>query len=132
MKVCFPVEVDSGLESRVYGHFGSAPVFIIVDTHTGKVGKTINRDRNHEHGRCSPVAALGGTEVDAVVVGGIGAGAINGLTRAGIKVLKSGAETVKANLDMLADSLLAEIDPADVNCAHSHGGHSHGGGCSHG
>ena len=32
MKVCFPVQKDEGVESQVYNHFGSAPVFIMVDT----------------------------------------------------------------------------------------------------
>ena len=32
MKICFPVEKDEGIESQVYNHFGSAPVFIMVDT----------------------------------------------------------------------------------------------------
>ena len=32
MKVCFPVQKDEGIESQVYNHFGSAPVFIVVDT----------------------------------------------------------------------------------------------------
>ena len=34
MKVCFPTETLQGLDSRVYGHFGSAPGFVIVDTGT--------------------------------------------------------------------------------------------------
>ena len=29
MKMCFPVESDQGLESKVFGHFGSAPVFVV-------------------------------------------------------------------------------------------------------
>ena len=32
MKVGFAVQGNDGVESRVYGHFGSAPAFIIVDT----------------------------------------------------------------------------------------------------
>ena len=32
MKVCFPVQKDEGVESQVYNHFGSAPVFIVVET----------------------------------------------------------------------------------------------------
>ena len=32
MKVCFPVEKNEGINSVVYGHFGSAPAFVMVDT----------------------------------------------------------------------------------------------------
>jgi hypothetical protein len=31
IKVGFAVQADEGIQSRVYDHFGSAPVFIIVD-----------------------------------------------------------------------------------------------------
>ncbi|RME41495.1 MAG: diguanylate cyclase, partial [Deltaproteobacteria bacterium] len=37
MKVCFPVNNDQGLESEVYGHFGSAPAFVVVDTESHEV-----------------------------------------------------------------------------------------------
>ena len=32
MKVCVPVTHDQGLQSPVSGHFGSAPLFVLVDT----------------------------------------------------------------------------------------------------
>ena len=34
MKICFPVQNDNGIESTVYNHFGSAPVFVVFDTDT--------------------------------------------------------------------------------------------------
>ncbi|MBE0616935.1 MAG: diguanylate cyclase, partial [Proteobacteria bacterium] len=67
MKVCFPVDDNQGLESSVFGHFGSAPCFLVVDTETAQVAEVINRDLQHAHGACSPVKALGGHSVDAVV-----------------------------------------------------------------
>ena len=90
MKLCFPVPTNEGMDSSVFGHFGSAPTFLLVDTETGTILEAINRDLHHAHGSCSPVRALGGHEVDAVVVGGIGGGALNGLSRAGIRVFHSG------------------------------------------
>ena len=76
MKVCFAVEKDEGMESAVYGHFGTAPTFVMVDPDTEGVGTVGNKDINHVHGACNPFQAIGGQAVDAVVVGGIGAGAI--------------------------------------------------------
>lgn len=32
MKICFPVSKVNGMESEVYGHFGSAPSFVVIDT----------------------------------------------------------------------------------------------------
>ena len=126
MKLCIPVERNEGLESQVYGHFGSAPLFVVVDTETSAVLEIINRDLHHDHGACSPLKALGGVEVDAVVVGGIGAGALMGLNRAGLKVYQALGATIADNLAMLAKVALPELSAEQV-C----GGHSHGHGCGH-
>jgi predicted Fe-Mo cluster-binding NifX family protein len=127
MKVCFAVQKDDGVESVVYGHFGSAPAFIVVDTAVNKAVTVNNHDLNHVHGACNPIQAIGGLSVDAVVVGGIGAGAITKLNAEGIKVYRSAAETVKQNLDLLKESKLPELSVQNA-C----GGHQGGqGGCAH-
>ena len=73
MKIAFPVQEDRGMDSAVYGHFGSAPHFIIVDSDNGAFQAASNPDMHHQHGQCQPIAALSGNPVDAIVVGGIGA-----------------------------------------------------------
>ena len=126
MKVCFPVSNNEGLQSPVSNHFGSAPLFVVVDTDSGEVAEVINRDLHHAHGACSPVKALGGHAVDAVVVGGIGGGALNGLTRAGIRVYRAEAPSIAENVARLQDGGLPQWMPGQT-C----GGHGHGHGCSH-
>ena len=126
MKICFPVAKNEGLDSKVFGHFGSAPMFVVVDADAGKVAEVVNRDLHHAHGACSPVKALGGHAVDAVVVGGIGGGALSGLSRAGIRVFAAGASTVKENVALARQGALSEWEPGRT-C----GGHGHGHGCSH-
>jgi predicted Fe-Mo cluster-binding NifX family protein len=79
MRICIPVAEYQGLESQVYGHFGSAESFVMVDTETMAVARLSNGDREHVHGACSPLAALAGARPDAVLVGGIGPGALMGL-----------------------------------------------------
>jgi predicted Fe-Mo cluster-binding NifX family protein len=126
MKVCFAVQKDDGVESAVYDHFGSAPAFIVVDTEIDKTVTVNNRDLNHVHGACNPIQALGGLSVDALVVGGIGAGAITKLKAQGIKVYRSAAATVKQNLDLLKENKLPELSVRNA-C----GGHQESqGGCS--
>jgi predicted Fe-Mo cluster-binding NifX family protein len=127
MKVCFAVQKDDGVESVVYGHFGSAPAFIVVDTEVDKAVTVNNRDLDHVHGACNPILALGGLSVDAVVVGGIGAGAITRLQAEGIKVYRSAAETVKQNLDLLKECKLPELSVQNACRGHQQGQ----GGCSH-
>ena len=124
MKVGFAVQVDEGIESRVFDHFGSAPAFVIVD-HEGKDVVSINnRDLHHVHGACNPIMALDGKTVDAMIVGGIGAGALRKLNALGIKVFGSAAETVKENLALLNENKLRELT---VN----HTCQAHEGGCGH-
>jgi predicted Fe-Mo cluster-binding NifX family protein len=86
MKVGFAVQGNEGVESKVYDHFGSAPAFVIVDTEGKEVSTVNNRDLHHVHGACNPIMALDGKSVEAMVVGGIGAGAITKLNAMGVKV----------------------------------------------
>jgi len=114
-----------GLESRVYGHFGSAPGFVIVDTKTRAVEEIGNDDLHHEHGMCQPLKALQGREVDAVAVGGIGMGALMKLQALGIKVYRVTEGTVRENMGLILEQKMPEFD-AGLTCA----GHA-GGGCAH-
>lgn len=129
MKVCFPVQRDEGIESRVFSHFGSAPAFVVVDTETNAVSIISNGDRHHAHGACNPIKALDNQKVDAVVTGGIGAGALSRLNQMGIRVHSAQAPTVRENLELFASGSLPEY--ALQGCC---GGHGHGhrqGGCAH-
>lgn len=125
MKVCFAVEQYQGIDSFVYGHFGSAPAFVVVDTANDSVSRINNGDLGHAHGACNPIMALNGSEVDAVVVGGIGAGALRGLNAKGIRVFAAVEQTVKGNLDLIKANKLPEMMMQNT-C----GGHG-GGGCGH-
>ncbi len=124
MKVCFPVQKNEGMESQVYNHFGSSPVFVVVDTE-GKGVQTINnRDLHHVHGACNPIMALDGQKVDALIVGGIGGGALMKLNAMGVKVYGAGTGTVEENLELLRDKKLQELS-MDHSCR------AHEGGCGH-
>lgn len=126
MKVCFPVTSNSGMESKVYNHFGSAPMFVVVDSETMEVSYITNNDAQHAHGACNPIKALDGQAVDAIVVGGIGGGALNKLNQSGLRVYKSQGGTVAEDMRMFGTGLLSEFTPLQT-C----GGHGHSGGCSH-
>lgn len=126
MKICFPVEENIGLESPVYNHFGSAPLFLVVDTETRQAIALQNKDQVHQHGACNPLKALGNDQLDGIVVGGIGGGALNGLLRMGLKVYRAADGTVATNMDLFLEGMLSELTPQQT-C----GGHAHGGGCSH-
>jgi predicted Fe-Mo cluster-binding NifX family protein len=126
MKICFPVAKNQGMDSIVFNHFGSAPQFVIVDQAAGSVVTIDNRDMHHEHGACNPVMALNGEQVDAIVVGGIGGGALNKLNQKGIRVYKAQGKTIRENMELISANTLPELT-LQQTCA----GHAQGQGCSH-
>jgi predicted Fe-Mo cluster-binding NifX family protein len=126
MKVCIPTQEDKGAESLAYGHFGSAPCFIIIDSETGEIRSVANNNQHHAHGACHPMSALGGMAVDAVVVGGIGRRAVMGLNEQGIKVYQAIAGTALENVNALKSGNMIELT-VESAC----GGHAHGAECGH-
>ena len=124
MEICVPVLESSGLDSPVSEHFGSAPVFMIVDTDSGACRAIVNGDQHHAHGMCQPIAALAGTKVEGVVVGDIGAGALMKLEAANIAVFRSEHRTVGETVAAWNAGTLSRVTPAGA-CAHH--GHAHAG-----
>jgi len=131
MNICIPVAKDQGLDSLVYGHFGSAPTFLVVDTDKLTCQAIVNTDQHHAHGMCQPVAALAGHKVDGIVVGGIGRGALMSLNASGLQVWKSHLPTVRETVDAIKGGTLPVVTPDDTCGGH---GAPHGagpGGCGH-
>lgn len=122
MKVCFPVKSNEGISSIPYNHFGSAPEFVICDLESNDVKTIGNGDLGHEHGKCQPIKALSGEVVDAVIVGGIGKGAIVKLNSMGIKVYQAIEGNIEENINSLKNGELKEFD-SNHTCNHD--------GCSH-
>jgi len=120
MKVCFPVEVDNGLDSIVYDHFGQAGDFVIVDSESMQVVSIDNPKEDSHDGQCGPVARQGSTRIDALVVGGIGRGAIMRFQAMGTRIYRSTGGTIRENLEMLTSGRLEEY-PEDATCP----GHGH-------
>jgi len=129
MRVAIPVAEYCGLDSLVYGHFGSAPLFVMVDSETMSVEPLGNADLGHDHGQCSPMKALAGARPDVVVVGGIGSGAGAGLRQAGVRVFQALGGTVAEALASLQNGRLKELVGPGTCAGHGEGsgcGHSHG------
>ena len=121
MKIAFPTQEKNEKGSPVHNHFGSAPYFVVIDTDTDDVHTIDNQNLNHTHGNCQPLVALGGTEVDAVVVGGIGGGALRKLLNAGIKAYRAVDGTVQDNLAFFKDDKLEAFSPEHTCQGHHHG-----------
>lgn len=132
MKIAIPVEEARGLESPVYGHFGSAPGFLVYDSSSLEARLVDNSQLAHEHGQCNPITVLAGQKVDALLTGGIGARALEKLQAAGIRVYQTGASGTAAQaLKSFQENALEEIT-SSACCGPSQGpghGRGHGHGC---
>jgi predicted Fe-Mo cluster-binding NifX family protein len=127
MNICVPVTKNIGLESPVSAHFGSAQAFVIVDTESGACRGIENRDAHHAHGMCRPLASLSGENIHAVVVGGIGAGALTKLQAAGLDVFLADLPTVGDTVAAFREGKLPRATLASA-CAH-HGDGSDANSC---
>jgi predicted Fe-Mo cluster-binding NifX family protein len=133
MKIAIPVQDSRGLESPVYGHFGSAPCFLVYDSESGTASVVDNGQLAHEHGQCNPIAVLAGQRVDALVTGGIGGRALELLNAARVRVYQAGSAGNAAQaLKSFQENGLEEITVSSC-CSHGPGeGHGHGPGHGHG
>lgn len=122
MNICIPVTEDNGAASPVSPHFGSAPLFMIVDTDSGACRAIPNGNAHHGHGMCAPLATLTGESIDGFVVGGIGTGALAKLGAAGIRVFQSEHATVEQAVSAFKSGTLKTMSPG-MACAQD--GHAH-------
>lgn len=126
MKIAFPTQQNFGMQSPLFNHFGSALFFIVADTEADSFETVINPDKDHAHGKCQPLKALNGKPVDAIVVGGIGKGALEKLQSAGIKIYRGVEGSVMENLKQIKSGKLIQFSMG-LTCS----GHGHDGECSH-
>jgi predicted Fe-Mo cluster-binding NifX family protein len=113
MKLCFPVATDEGLNSSLFGHFGSTPLFAIVDTETDDVNTIGNCDLLDPDAGCNPFKALVNVHVDSVIVGGIGDGFLEMLNTFGMKVYHAQSLSVKENVELFKQDALDEVELVD-------------------
>lgn len=125
MKLCIPISENKGLESEIYGHFGSAPQFLLVDCDDLSFSVIKNTNIHHSHGMCHPMTVLQPHKVEAVVVTSIGLGALNKLNASNIEVYKSSFPTVKETIDAFKNNSLSVVTP-EAACGHHGQGRMHG------
>jgi predicted Fe-Mo cluster-binding NifX family protein len=121
MRICVPVENNSGIGSKPCAHFGSAPYFLIHDTETGVSEVIDNAGRDHLHGMCQPLSMLEGHCVSVVACTGMGPRALSRLRADGIKVYRSVGATAGDVIAACRDRTLEEITPETACRDHSCG-----------
>ena len=127
MQICFPVTRDEGSASPLSKHFGSAPLFLIADTDEASCRSVPNKNPHHSHGACQPLRSLSGESIDAVVVVGIGMGALAKLEKAKLQVFLAGQHrTVEEALAAIKAGALEKATSSTACAGHGHG-HQTGG-----
>lgn len=110
---------------QVFQHFGHTSQFKVYEVEDGRVAGSRVVDTNGQgHGALG--AFLSGLGVDAVICGGIGAGAQQALAQAGIKLYGGVSGSADAAVDALLAGTLNYSD--DIRCSH-HDHHGHEGHC---
>jgi predicted Fe-Mo cluster-binding NifX family protein len=128
MRICIPTEDDQGLDSRLCGHFGSAPFLALADTDSGDVEIKPTPENHHEHGKCEPVKRIDANRTDAVVCRGMGKGAVSSFQQAGVEVLITSADTVRDAISQAGQGELRTLSVDDA-CGGHGGAHGHGNHC---
>ena len=113
MNLCFPVLTDEGLASTIYGHFSSAPYFLVVDTTTKTTSAIANCDPQNPDAGCNPFLALTRLHLDGIVVGGIGDNAVRLMNASGFKVLEAQTASVAESVAQFEQNALAEVIACD-------------------
>jgi len=131
MKVCFPVIADQGLQSTIYGHFASAPLFLEVDTDTGQASAIANCDTHNPEAGCDPFRALAGRQLDGVIVGGVGDNLLEMLNMMGFRVYEAQTESVQENIELFGKQELPELQKQNSAEAGRCDGVSGEQGCNH-
>ena len=115
---------------NIFMHFGRSEQFKIYDIQGGKVlNEQVVGTGGTGHGALAGLLANGG--VDTLICGGIGGGAINALTQAGITVYAGAQGNCDACVEALIAGTLAQTGEATCNChGHDHEHtHEHGESC---
>lgn len=113
MKVAVTTE-----NQEVFQHFGKCETFTLAEIENGKIVSKGFLDAQG-NGHSALIDLLHSQGVDTLICGGIGQGAINGLSAAGIQVIRGCQGRVSVVLEMLTQGVLKD-NPAQVCDHHDH------------
>ncbi|AGL03028.1 NifB/NifX family molybdenum-iron cluster-binding protein [Desulfoscipio gibsoniae] len=123
MKIALPHEYG-----HINQHFGRSREFIIVELTEGEiVGKKIVSSEQLQHNHEGLAGLLTDEQVDVVIVGGIGARALEPLKNMGLTVVSGVNGKIE---EAVYKYVQGQLPTNSEVCCHHHGEH-HGDGCSH-
>jgi predicted Fe-Mo cluster-binding NifX family protein len=124
MKIAIPSEYG-----YVNQHFGRSREFTVVELDNGKIvsQKIISAD-NLQHNHAGLAGLMQNEGIEVVIVGGIGAKALEALEESGLRVVSGANGKIE---EVVGSFARGELVSSAQGCCHHHGEH-HGHGCHHG
>ena len=117
MKIAVTCEND-----QVFQHFGHTPGFAVFEVKDDLIcGEKMVSSGDSGHGALATLLAF--EQVDVLICGGIGGGAINALSNVGIKVVGGASGNVREVARAYVEGTLQV--KADFHCNHHHHGEGH-------
>ncbi len=109
-----------GLDAQVDQRFGRCPYFVIIDSETGELLKSVPNSGAAAAGGAGPQSArqLSQEEVGAVALGHVGPNAAAALKAAGISVYGGISGTVAQTWQQFREGSLSVIDEPTVDSHH--------------
>ena len=102
---------------NIFQHFGKSPQFTLSETEDSRIKSEKVIDTS-DSGHSALIDVLKSNSVEVLICGGIGGGAVNGLTAAGIEVVAGVSGSVKdAVIKYLSGEKLGSGQPT---CDHHH------------
>ncbi|APE96170.1 NifB/NifX family molybdenum-iron cluster-binding protein [Halodesulfurarchaeum formicicum] len=123
MRVALPSTNRDERSAPVATHFGRTAVFTVINTETDEI-ELLEHEGGHGHDSSPPPVTIANANVDVVIAGDIGRGAVSRLQDAGIEVFRGADGTVDEALTQWEAGELEAVDPGDVH-GHDHGDHDH-------
>ncbi len=133
MRICFPVIQDEGMDSQIYGHFASAPQFLIVDTETGDTSAVPNCDHLDPDAGCNPYKALVTQQISGIIAAGISDGFLEIFDMMCVGVFYAESDSVRENVELFKQKALQQAEMMNSveagrcpgvgekhSCSHSH------------
>lgn len=115
-------------QDEVFAHFGRTPEFAIFEVEDGKIVRE-ERVTSPAEGHGALAGFLKAQQVNTLICGGIGGGAINALRTAGIEVYSGAAGKVREQVESLLNGQLHQ--QGEANCGHDGHAHGHEEDCGH-
>ncbi len=113
MRVAIPTNMPGGLEAARSEHFGHCDLFTVVDINENNEVADVKIVKNvpHDAGGCmAPVKVLQNSDVEAIIVSGMGARPMQGFNQVGITIYYADQKQVP-NVASVVENLLAKKLP---------------------